>query len=115
MYPTEETVSARRYDNSSTELIFDVTSKPMNVVLNWTKNGTYVKDGYFTTSQTVAGNYDYDMKQALRSSLFFNLTSMKTTCNDVVKFDGYYTCMVFENNKNLLNSSSYIIQSFCKF
>ena len=114
MYPTEEKTITRRYDNTSTELICDVISKPMNVVLNWTKNGPYEKEDYVTASLTVSGNYYYDVKQALRSNLYFNLAFIKNSCSDLVKFDGYYTCMVFQNNNNLLNSSSYIIHSFCE-
>ena len=85
------------------------------MVLNWTKSGIYVQNDYFTTSLIVSGNYYYDVKQALRSSLFFNLNSTKASCSDVVKFDGHYTCLVFENKNNLLNSSSYIIHSLCEF
>ena len=113
--PISATSVDRRFENSSTELICDVISKPLNALLKWTKRGQYITENYKITSRVISDTYDYGVREALRSILMFNLVSNEKSCSDVVKFDGHYTCMVFDNESNVLNSSTYFVNSFCKF
>ena len=112
--PFQETRTDRYFHNASTELICVIISQPKNVALNWTRTEPYIKSNYITTSEIISGEYYYDLNEVLRSSLYFNLSSMKNSCSEVEKFDGSYTCMVTKNNVNLLNSSAYIVNSLCK-
>ena len=115
--PERTTLVTRLYNESSFYLDCEATAKPALTSDNfkWTKKGSLDVLTWDTNlerkSISEPGNY-YDLSFSWMSRLHVNTST--ATCNDVIKYDGDYTCDVIEGSKGA-ESPVTTLETLCKY
>ena len=74
--------------------------------VEWYRNGIPVSGDDFLVSkpQRINGKFQYGQTSAIESNITWNMTGLPSTCEDMGRYNGQYTCKAYGQAAGLNNS-----------